>query len=116
MWISKQTIRDEKAPQLESATVTLNANGEIEASSGGMERSVEMYAPFGYSFSALPGSRLLISRGSAEQACLGTRMKCDGISAGEIKITSPFGGYIYLKADGSVVINGLSVNKDGVIE
>lgn len=116
MWISKQLTEKADSPIIENGRVTLNDKGELEAVSTGAERSVRVYAPYGYSFSLPAGSELLMTRSSGEQVSFGTEMKSDSLSEGEIKITSASGGYIYLKNDGSIVINGLTINKKGVIE
>lgn len=116
MWISRQTVKSDSEPPVQSGVVTLNSDGEIEAVSTGTERSVKIYSPYGYSFSVPTGSELLLSRSCGEQVSFGTQMNSDGVSEGEIKITSAAGGYIYLKKDGSVIINGLKINSKGVIE
>lgn len=115
MWISRQTIKSALDPAVQCGKVTLNNSGEISAASTGAERSVKVYAPYGYSFSLPAGSDLLLSRSGGEQVSFGTQMKDESVSQGEIKITSAAGGYIYLKNDGSVIINGLKINKEGVI-
>ncbi len=116
MWISKQTIKSESEPAVQNATVTLNDNGEIETVFTGAERSIKIFAPYGYSYSVPTGSELLLTRSSGEQVSLGTQMQNEDISEGEIKITSSGGAYISLRNDGSVCINGLVINSEGVIE
>lgn len=116
MWISKQTIKEISEPAVENGKVTLNTGGDIEAVSSGKERSVKIYAPFGYSFSLPSGNDLLLTRSGGEQVCFGTEMTDSSVSQGEIKIASAAGGYIHLKSDGSVIINGLRINKEGEIE
>lgn len=116
MWISKQLAEKTEAPVIENGRVTLNDKGELEAVSTGLERKVKVYAPYGYSFSLPAGSELLLTRSGGEQVSFGTEMKSNSVKEGEIKIVSASGGYIYLKKDGSVVINGLKINKKGVIE
>lgn len=116
MWISRQMTEKAEAPIIENGRVTLNDKGELEAVSTGAERNVKVYAPYGYSFSLPAGSELLMTRSAGEQVSFGTEMKADSVSEGEIKIASASGAYIYLKNDGSVIINGLKINSKGVIE
>lgn len=113
MWISKQIIKEETQPPTECGTLTMNVNGSIEAASTGLERSIEVYAPFGYKSSIPSGTNLLLSQGGGQQVCIGVKSDAPSLKEGEIKIESPCGGYVYLKADGSVEINGLLITKEG---
>lgn len=115
MWISRQITKTQESTALQSAVSTLNSNGEVEAVSTGAERSIHIYAPYGYSFSLPAGVDMLLTKSDGEQAAIGTLMKNSGIKAGEIKITAASGAYIHLKNDGTVVINGLQIDRDGVI-
>ncbi len=116
MWISRQLSEKSESPIIESGKITLNDKGELEAVSTGFERSVKVYAPYGYSFSLPSGSQILMTRNAGEQVSFAAEMDTSSVSEGEIKITSASGGYIYLKNDGSVIINGLKINRKGVIE
>lgn len=113
MWISKQIIKEGTQPPTECGTLTMNTNGSIEAASTGMERSIELYAPFGYKSSIPSGTNLLLSQGGGQQVCIGVKSDASMLNLGEIRIESPWGGFIYLKADGSVEINGLLITKEG---
>ena len=116
MWISRQFSETGKAsPELQTGKVTLNSGGELEAVSSGVERNIGIYAPYGYAFSLPQGCELLLSQSSGEQAAIGVSMSSHDLKTGEIRITSASGGYIYLKDDGSVVINGLEINRWGEI-
>ena len=113
MWISKQIIKEKAQPPTQCGELTMNVDGSIEATSTGVERSINVYAPFGYSASVPSGTRLLLSQGGGEQVCLGVKSDASVLNIGEIKISSPCGGYIYLKSDGSVEINGATITKEG---
>jgi hypothetical protein len=58
---------------------------------------------------------MLLSKGDGQQAAIGTLMNGGTVKPGEIKITASSGAYIYLKSDGSVVINGMEIDRNGVI-
>lgn len=116
MWLSRQTVKNTAQPAIQKGRVTLNSNGQLEAVSTGAERSIRIYSPYGYKFSPPKGENMLLTQSDGEQASFGVEMSTQGIKPGEIKITSQFGGYIYLKNDGSVVINGLKINSKGEIE
>ncbi|MDD6728279.1 MAG: hypothetical protein PUE08_03550 [Eubacteriales bacterium] len=115
MWISKQTVNGGDKAAVESGKVTLNDNGHLEAVSTGAQRSVKVYAPYGYSFSAPKGSELLMTRNAGEQVSFACEMESADTKEGEIKITASSGAYIHLKNDGSVIINGLKINSKGEI-
>ncbi len=113
MWISKQIIKRESQPVNQCGRLTMNVDGSIEAVSSGMERSIEVYAPFGYHTSIPSGEELLLSQGGGSQVCIGVKNDDSSLLEGEIKIEADGGGYVYLKNDGSVEINGLIITKEG---
>lgn len=115
MWISRRISRSDTEPAVQTGKSTLNSNGSIEAVSTGMERDIEIYSPYGYMFSLPPGTDLLLTKYAGTQAGIGTLMRGGELKPGEIKIFSPSGAYVQLCSDGSVVINGLTINKNGEI-
>lgn len=116
MWLSRQIIKQVQEPTVQKGRVTLNSQGELEAVSTGVERSVKVFSPYGYSYSLPEGEDMILTQSNGEQSSFGVEMDLNGVKTGEIKITSYSGGYIYLKNDGSVIINGLKISKTGVIE
>lgn len=116
MWISKQLAEDSGETELHTGKSTLNSNGRVEVVSSSVNRNVDMYAPYGYSFSLPAGNNVLLAKGDGEQIGIGVSVDGDELETGEIKITSFSGGYIHIRQDGSVVINGLIINRNGVIE
>lgn len=115
MWISRQITKARETPSVQTGTSTLNRNGQVEAVSTGAERNIKIYSPYGYSFSLPEGTEMMLAKSDGQQSAIGTLMHTDDIETGEIKITSASGAYIYLKNDGSVIINGLEIDKDGVV-
>lgn len=116
MWISRQISKQQEGSENQKGSSTSNSNGSIEVTSNGACRDVEMYAPYGYNYSLPAYQDVFLTRCDGEQTCLGVRLGKDGLASGEIKISASSGAYIYLRQDGSVVINGLIINKNGVIE
>lgn len=116
MWISEQMTKTQSAIPMQTGISTMNNNGQVEAVSTGTQRDINIYSPYGYCFSLPIGVDMLLAKSDGSQAAIGTLMKNDGIKAGEIKIASASGAFIHLKDDGSVVINGLKINRNGVIE
>lgn len=113
MWISKRFYSEPSPQASEIGTVTVSRNSGIDASATVHKKSVDIYAPYGYSFSAPKGEEVLLVGSSLGSVGSGTRMKNEGLSAGEIAIASSGGARIVLKNDGTVSINGMTFSKDG---
>lgn len=114
MWISRQVRSANFTPAVETGRVTANRNGEVEAVGSGVERSVSIFAPYGYSYTLPAGESVLMAESGGTAVGMGVKMK-QSPNSGEIIISNPFGAYIHLKKDGSVVINGLVINSDGEV-
>lgn len=115
MWISRNIGRVQETAAAETGKVTLNSKGQVEAVSTGVDRNIQIYSPYGYSFSLPSGINMLFTKSGGEQAGIGVAMNNSGIRVGEIKIQAQSGAYIHLKRNGSVVINGLEIDRDGVL-
>ena len=108
MWISeKLAVSGKKATPktANTATVTASQNGFFEASCAYGIRSV---APTGF--------KVLFLNSQDEKCICGCKSDCSDIESGEVEIFSQGGAKIELKNDGSVIINGLVINSEGVIE
>lgn len=115
MWISRQFTENQGDPLIKPGISTLNSDGRVEAVSTGVERDVSIYSDYGYCYSLPSGTEMLISNCSGQQAAIGMLTSCNGLKSGEIKITAESGAYIHLKDNGSVIINGLEIDNNGVI-
>ena len=100
----------------ERGNVTISGSAEVEARSSTNAKSLDTYTPYGYTCSAPVGEEIIVMPSSDGEVALGTRCKAESLQSGEIMITSLGGAKILLKNDGSVVINSLVINKNGVIE
>lgn len=117
MWISRQLSQNGSAQSgIESGRSVSSGDEGVNVVSTGAEKDVVLFSPFGYSFSLPSGESVLSARNASAQAIIGIEMSGKGLRQGEIKITAASGAYIHLRDDGSVVINGLEINKNGVIE
>lgn len=115
MWISQQMSKSHTEPSIQSGRVTLNGSGGLEAVSTGVDRSVDVFSPYGYVYSVPAGADMLLAGFDGRQGAIGVAMENGTLGVGEIKITSASGAYIYLKNDGSVEINGAVISKTGEI-
>lgn len=115
MWISEAINSTPVSQKPERAKVTMATSGAIEAKGSFQTRNFNEFAPFGFASKMPEGTEILMIPTSDGNACCGAKSKGSLLKVGEIMISSPCGGYIYLKADGSVVINGLVIGIDGEI-
>lgn len=115
MWISRQISRVQEEAPVCKGRVTLNDNGSLEAVSTGIERNLEVFSPYGYSYSIPTGDDMLLAKCDGQQCAVGVKMNNSGLPLGEIMISSSSGACIRLKNDGSVEINGLVIDKSGRI-
>ncbi len=116
MWISKQIVKENAEPAAQTGKSTLNNNGSVEAVSTGVNRDLKLISPYGYSFSLPPGTDLLLMKADGSQLGIGVPAHTSELKTGEIKITAKSGAFIHLREDGSISLNGLMINKNGVID
>ncbi|MCD7873130.1 MAG: hypothetical protein LUG21_07540 [Clostridiales bacterium] len=114
MWISKR-FGSKKEPAAETGTFTVSSDGFTEATGTLQSRNSECFSPYGYSFCAPVGEKVLIINSSSGAVCAGTEMKKEKLEQGEICISSSGGASIVLKNNGDVVLNGLVINSAGEI-
>lgn len=115
MWLSKRFNKTENSAA-ETGIVTLNSNGFTEAAASMPSRNRDTFSPYGYCYCAPVGEEVLIVNGSSGTVFAGTKMGDSSIEQGEIEIKSLGGACITLKNDGSVIINGLVIDKNGKID
>ena len=115
MWMSKCLSNRQKSTVPEKGKVTLSS-GQLEAGSTLMSRGIESYAPYGYQSNPPVGESVMIIPSNNGQAVVGALCRVESLEAGEIRLSSLGGAEILLKNDGSIVLNGLVINKHGVIE
>lgn len=116
MWISKQIVKENSEPAAQTGKSTLNNKGSVEAVSSGVNRDLKLISPYGYSFSLPSGTDLLLMKADGSQLGIGVPSSADILKTGEIKIHTKSGAFIHLREDGSISLNGLIINKNGVID
>lgn len=114
MWLSKRFDKDKKQ-MCEKGVITVSGNSKINTSSTKVFENVFNYSPFGYSYYAPYGNEVLLLKNDLETACVGTKMKDKNLSSGEINICSILGDGITLKNDGSIILNGITIDKNGKV-
>lgn len=118
MWISRNIVTAKAEEKAEKGSVTLyDYNSEnIEAGSTIVNRDVESYTPYGYSCGIPVGENVMVIPSDSGQAMIGTLSKSSGLKSGEVKISSKGGATIVLRNDGSIELNSMVINRNGVIE
>lgn len=116
MWLSKKINKKEQS-FAETAVITSAKAGKTEATSSLCAKDISSYAPYGYSYAVPFGEEILMINGKNGGAGAGTKMNgADTLENGEILIKSLGGASLYLKNDGSIVVNDcITVRKDGTV-
>ena len=115
MWLSKMLSKGSHHQQAERGAVTVSDAAAPEASASLGARSAVSCMPYGYCSRAPVGEEVLVLPCADGNAVLGTAAKSTALASGEVQITSKGGACILLKNDGSVVINSLTIDKEGRI-
>lgn len=116
MWLSKRFNKAEHS-FAETAVVTSAQNGRTEATSSLCAKDINSYAPYGYSYAVPFGEELLFINSKKGGAGAGVKMNsAEELESGEILIKSLGGASMYLKNDGTVVINNcLTFTQNGTV-
>lgn len=114
MWLNEKMMKKNVSPEIESGNITLSG-AEVEAVSTTHRRAVDVYAPYGYSSMIPTGEEVLLVSGGSVSSVAGTKMKSPALKRGEVEIASKGGAKIRLLNDGTVLINGFEITKDGEI-
>lgn len=115
MWISKRLRSAMQEPKAERGSVTLSDQNEIEAGGTISTRNMDAYLPYGYNSTPPVGEEVMLLPSTDGQVLIGTKnyTKCE---SGEIVILSQGGARIELKNDGTIVLNSLVIDRNGVIQ
>ncbi len=115
MWLSKAISKGAADNRAQKGSVTIPGSSSIEAQASSNAKSLSAYAPYGYASSAPLGEEVIVLPSEDGEIAIGTRAKAADIETGEVSISSLGGAKIVLKNDGSVIINSLIIDKNGVI-
>lgn len=114
MWISKRLRDAMSQPKAERGNVILSGKDGVEAGGTVTTRNVESYLPYGYQSTPPVGEDVMLLPAMDGQVIIGTKSN-PSTEAGEIIIRSLGGATIQLKNDGSIVLNSLVIDRNGVI-
>lgn len=97
------------------AQVSFSDAGDFGAVGAAEYRGVPVFAPRGVAYRPCEGDNLLILSVDGADACAGVLSAGSGLEGGELRLTSAGGAAVLLKNSGDVVINGLTITKNGAI-
>lgn len=106
------------APAPCAAAVTQSGGGYLSASGEADFRGVPLFQPFGVCGVPCEGSEVLLLPLEGGAVCAGALCPPEaaaGLAQGELRLYARGGASIVLKNTGDVVINGLTVTKNGTI-
>lgn len=115
MWISKRLKEAISEPKAEKGNVILSDNYGVEAGGTIATRNVQSYMPYGYMSKPPVGEEVMLLPSTDGQVIIGTRAD-EKIQSGEVVISSLGGAKIQLKNDGTIILNSLVIDKNGVIQ
>lgn len=115
MWLSKIISKGNDYQKAEKGIVTISGKNQMEIGASASSREVKNYAPYGYNSVPPVGQEVLLMPSSDGQVVLGSKSRLQALESGEIKISSQGGASIILKNDGTVVINTMVIDRNGVI-
>jgi phage gp45-like len=116
MWLSKMMSKSSLSDKAEKGRITLSQPDNVEAESTVTARNINTYTPYGFTSLAPIGEEVILIPSSDGQVAVGTKNDSSDLQSGEVKIASKGGACIILKNDGSVIINSMKIDKNGVIE
>lgn len=116
MWLSRKVQRQEKDVRTQKGRVTISSPERIEAGSTVSEHNIGLCQPYGYSARPPVGEEVFIIQSSDGQAVAGVRSEAQHLDSGEIRLKSKGGATLILRNDGSVEINSLVIDKNGVMK
>lgn len=89
--------------------------GVVNAAGAEMFRSVPVFAPYGMCGVPPEGETALFLPLDGGAACVGVLCGGQGLAAGEAALYSAGGARLVLKNNGDIVLNGLTVTRDGQV-
>lgn len=112
MWICNYLSEENEAAQAEVCSVEqVNSDGVMADGKKRISNALSL-SPFGIKTSPSKGDEaVLIPLADGRYVLLGALRKTQ--NEGEVEISSPSGGYIKLKANGEIELNGATITTDG---
>lgn len=115
MWLSQQFSQIPPELQAEVVTVTISREGQLAVSGSQERREILPLLPGGLTALPAEGERGIALSFGGQTFWLGSLLPLTALPPGEVKLTSPGGGYVCLKQNGEVEINGLVITREGTL-
>lgn len=79
-------------------------------------RGMPVFSPRGINYRPCEGDNILLMPVENSDVCVGVLCNSAGLASGELSLSSSGGANIHLKNDGSIVLNGLVITRDGKLQ
>ncbi|WP_312643370.1 hypothetical protein [Hydrogenoanaerobacterium sp.] len=113
-----QLLKNQQLSSPAAVPITQSGGGDISVSGESELRDIPLFAPCGVCSIPAENAQALILPLDGAAACTGILCPPDavvGLEPGELRLFSSGGAAIVLKNNGEVLINGLTVTKEGKI-
>lgn len=114
MWLTQRILGNNREHRVQTGPVSLSGEGFVFAQGAGEARDLPVFAPYGFCSIPPDGEQALMLPVGEGYVCVGVRSQGGQLLPGEVML-SACGGYIHLKQDGSVEINGLVITPQGQV-
>ncbi len=116
MWINRALNQAENTESAHVGTVT-NVNGNnIDIASNMQLLNVPLVCGVNISSIPVQGQEVVVLPAKDDEYyCIGQPLISKDICEGETKISSSGGAYIWLKSNGDIILNGVTITKSGKI-
>lgn len=111
MRILQQTNRSRSGASI--AQVSFSERGTFGAVSAAEQRGMAVFSPRGIAYSPCEGDNLLLITADGTDVCAGVLNSAQGLMPGELRLASAGGAVIHLKNNGDLLLNGITITKDG---
>ena len=95
------------------AQVSYSESGGFGAVHASEQRDIPLFAPRGMRYLPADGDNLLMISGENRDVCAGVLSSATGLLPGELEICGPGGSFLKFRQNGEIVINGLTITKNG---
>lgn len=114
MWISQKmaSIKNNILSENSLGEVTNSNGSNVTIQSASEYREIPLIAPYGIAYVPYNGDETVVIPVAGKQVCLGSIVKNKNLNPGELMLFSKGGAKIILKNDGTVIINGTTIQAE----
>lgn len=114
MWLSQQINQEQAAPAVRLGEVTACEAEGVTVQAGREHRELLLLLPGGMDAPPALGQQAAVLPLETGAVCVGV-VRSPGVAPGEVRLYSAGGASLWLKNDGTVVINGRVIDQNGEV-